>query len=137
MMQDVALVERAPTPDEYRSLRAAVGWSDVDPEVAAKALGAEVFAVCLVRGSETIGCGRVIGDGGIHQQIEDVIVHPSCQGQGLGARIMDRIVEWLSANVPSGRSVTLLAAEGTAGFYGRYGFQVRPADAPAMTWRHP
>lgn len=64
-VSDVHLVERAPTPDEYRRLRREVGWEEVDPEAVARGLGGALYSVCLEDGDGGIvACARVVGDGG-------------------------------------------------------------------------
>ncbi|GER89902.1 hypothetical protein KDW_40640 [Dictyobacter vulcani] len=73
-----------------------------------------------------IGCGRVIGDGGLCFYVQDIIVLPGYQGQGLGRRIMEKIMDYLRENAHPGGFVGLMAAKGAAGFYLKYGFLERP-----------
>lgn len=127
-----SLVFRAPTPAEYARLRAAVGWDAVDADAVAIGLRRTPFAVCLEDRGRVIGCGRVIGDGGIDFYIQDVIVVPEFQGRGYGAQIMDAVMGYLERVARPGTFIGLMAAKGAAGFYLRYGFSERPAGRPGM-----
>jgi Acetyltransferase (GNAT) family. len=46
--------------------------------------------------NDIIGFGRVIGDGGIYLYIQDVIVLPEFQGQGIRKYIMNAIKDYLN-----------------------------------------
>lgn len=132
-MKDVRLVERNPTPEEYAALRAEVGWATVHPEGVETGLASTLYSVCLERpDGEILGCARVVGDGGIYFYIQDVIVRPPVQGRGLGARLMDAVMAFLSSTARRNAFVGLMAAEGVADFYRRYGFVGRPDGRPGM-----
>ena len=70
--------------------------------------------------------GRVVGDGAMYFYIQDVIVTPTHQGQGLGHQIMLNIEEYLQSAAAQGATVGLLAAKGKEPFYQRYGYVSRP-----------
>jgi ribosomal protein S18 acetylase RimI-like enzyme len=71
---------------------------------------------------------RVIGDGGLTYYIQDVIVLPACQRQGLGTRLMDAVMAYLCANAHPGSVIGLMAAHGKEPFYQKYGFVARPTE---------
>lgn len=81
---------------------------------------------------KVIGCGRVVGDGGIYFYVQDVMILPAYQKQGLGRRIMDAIMAYISAHARSNSFIGLMAADGVAPFYYRYGFGERPPNRPGM-----
>ena len=126
------LLEMLPSLSDYRRLRAAVGWSELSPEAMEEGLENSLYAVCVCRDEEIVGCGRVVGDGAVYFYIQDVIVLPEHQGQGLGARIMDRIMAYLDGHAHQNSFIALMAAKDAAGFYERYGFARRPPDRPGM-----
>src|SRR5256885_13642399 len=78
-MASVQLVERRPSVEEYCRLISAVGWKPRDVEAVSRALGASLFAICAETNGEVIGMGRVIGDGGLHYYLTDVVVVPPHQ----------------------------------------------------------
>ena len=132
--ETIALVERAPTLDEYRRLRASIGWNEVDADGIVAGLSSSLYAVVLERDGEAVGCGRVVGDGGIYFYLQDVIVLPELQGQGWGARIMDAVMQYVEEAARPGSFVGLMAAKDAEGFYLRYGFERRADDRPGMVW---
>ncbi len=137
MNEKFMLVERVPTLEEYQKLRKAVGWWDVDTRATRIGLHNSLFSVCVIFENEVVGCGRVIGDGGIYFYIQDIIVLPGFQGKGIGKCIMDAIMDYLEENAHSDAFVGLMAAKGVSGFYERYGFTERSSDSPGMfrRWR--
>jgi ribosomal protein S18 acetylase RimI-like enzyme len=132
MNERYVLVERNPTLEEYQRLRRAVGWSDVDAETIETGLQKSLFSVCVILKNDVVGCGRVIGDGGIYFYIQDIMVLPEFQGKGIGRRIMGSVMEYLNTHARDGAFVGLMAARGVSKFYERYGFKERPSDAPGM-----
>jgi ribosomal protein S18 acetylase RimI-like enzyme len=76
---------------------------------------------------ETVGMGRIVGDGGTVYQITDMAVHPDHQRRGLGTRVMEAILDYLEREAPSRAYVNLFAD--VEGFYERFGFEeTRPAS---------
>jgi GNAT superfamily N-acetyltransferase len=132
MEDEYILVERPPTVEEYQRLREAVGWESVDAEATETGLRNALFSVCLIHKDEVIGCGRVVGDGGIYFYIQDIIVLREFQGEGLGRRIMDAVMGYLSSHAHSNAFIGLMAAKGVSEFYRQYGFAERPPDRPGM-----
>jgi GNAT superfamily N-acetyltransferase len=126
------VVQREPTVSEYQRLRRAVGWSEVSDEGAVVGLKNALYSVVLLHGGLTVGCGRVVGDGGLYFYVQDIIVLPEYQRLGLGRLIMDKVMDYLRGRAAPGAFVGLMAAKGVARFYERYGFNVRPDDAPGM-----
>jgi GNAT superfamily N-acetyltransferase len=130
------LVERAPSVEEYRELRSGAGWNEMTEEALAAGLASALYSCVVVHDGRVIGCGRVVGDGGMYFYVQDVIVTPEDHGRGVGAQIMAAVMAYLERAARPGAFVGLMAAQGADGFYERYGFQRRPDDRPGMfrTW---
>jgi len=126
------LVERDPTVEEYQRIRRAVGWSTVSDEAVATGLPSALFSVVLVHDGHTVGCGRIVGDGGLYFYIQDIAVLPEHQGQGLGRAVMDAVMAFVERTAKLGAFIGLMAADGAAPFYERYGFAARPERRPGM-----
>ena len=100
----------------------------------ARGLAASLFGVVLLSADgETVGCARLVGDGGIYFYVQDFIVAPEHQGRGLGDVLLDEVRGYLGREAPLGAFVGLMAARGKAGFYSRRGFAPRSQDAPGMS----
>lgn len=132
-MGKISYVGRSLMPAEYMGLREAVGWTPVDFTQAALATRMDLFSiVVLTEESEAIGCCRVIGDGVLFYYIQDLIVAPKYQRRGVGTKIIELVFSWLSTRAQAHAFIGLMAAPGTAGFFTRLGFAVRPEDGPGM-----
>jgi len=123
------LVERVPTIEEYERLCRAVGWGDVmNFAAAAQGLPRSLHAVVAEADGTAVGMGRVVGDGAIFFYIQDVAVHPDCQGRGIGSEILSTLVGWVRENAPDKAFFGLFAIHGTEPFYERFGFEVYAHD---------
>lgn len=125
-MKEYSIVEHSPTVKEYQALRTAVGWGEADEDAIEKSLRNSLYWVCILKKETAIGCGRVVGDGGLCFYLQDLIVLPIYQGQGLGRQLMDKLMEYVRANAHKGGFVGLMAAKGVEDFYSNYGFMKRP-----------
>src|SRR5512142_406944 len=97
-MNDCTIVEKLPQAEEYNWLREQVGWRTHPAEVIRRALPNSLYGVCAYQAGRLVGMARVIGDGGLVYYIQDVIVVPECQRQGIGVKMMDRVMEYIRAH---------------------------------------
>src|SRR3972149_2452309 len=116
-MDEYILGERSPTVGEYRKLREAVGWGNLDAEAMDIGLRNSLFSVCVIHKGEVIGCGRVVGDGGIYFYVQDIIVLPEFQKKGIGKFIMDAVMSYLRSHARPNAFIGLIAAKGVSKFY--------------------
>jgi ribosomal protein S18 acetylase RimI-like enzyme len=127
-MEECTIVEKLPTPQEYNWLRNLVGWRTYQEDVIAIALPNTLYCVCAYRGEQLVGMARIIGDGGMVYYIQDVIVIPDYQRQGIGTQMMDMIMVFIRLHASHNSIIGLMSAVGKEAFYERYGFTVRPTD---------
>ena len=122
------IVERLPSDEEYNHLRQLVGWDGYEPEVIVRALPQTLYGVCALMNGTIIGMARVVGDGGLVYYIQDVIVRPNYQRQGIGTKMMARVMAYIGAHAAQNSIVGLMSAYGKESFYEKYGFIKRPTD---------
>ena len=104
-------------------------------EGAANGLPASWCSVCMRTGTELIGMGRVIGDGGLFLFVVDIAVAPAWQRRGLGRRIMRALMEQVHARAQP-RTMVGLIADGTAHrLYQQFGFKLTAPAAQGMLLR--
>jgi ribosomal protein S18 acetylase RimI-like enzyme len=127
-MLDYQIIEKLPAPEDYNQLRQLVGWGTYERDVIEQYLPNSLYFVCAVKDGEIIGMARIIGDGGIAFYIQDVIVKPDYQRQGIGTQLMDKIMGYIRIHANNNSVIGLMAARGKEQFYTRYGFAVRPDD---------
>ncbi|GMK41300.1 N-acetyltransferase [Paenibacillus sp. CCS19] len=114
---------RLPTFEEYKAICNSVGWTDyMNWDVVEQSIERSLFGVVVRFGDETIGMGRVVGDGMIYFYIQDIAVKSDHQGQGIGRKIMDAITDYLKEHAPEKAFIGLFAAQGKETFYNKYGF---------------
>jgi GNAT superfamily N-acetyltransferase len=127
-MEDVTIVEKTPSAEEYIRLRKLVGWGTHPKGVIETSLPRSLYCVCAVRDDELIGMARVIGDGGLVFYIQDVIVVPGCQRFGIGTVLLNSVMTFIRANASHNTIVGLMSSKGKEPFYKKYGFINRPTE---------
>lgn len=128
-MNTIEVIKECPDALDYINLRKKAGLSPRDEKWIELGLTNSWYGVHIKSGKETIGMGRIIGDGGTAFQIVDIAVLPSYQGRGIGKIIMDNLMEHYKSNAPGSAYLSLIA-DGSAKFlYEKYGFsEVAPAS---------
>lgn len=118
-----------PSLSAYLFLRNTTGIGAKNLEAATIGLKNGLFSVQITLEDETVGMGRVVGDGGCFFQVVDIAVHTSHQGKGLGKVIMGEIKKWLDENVPKTGYVSLIADGQADKLYQQFGFaETAPAS---------
>ncbi len=120
------------TVADYQALRGTTGWEKLPDAQVEKALARHLYSVTVFENEEVVGMGRIVGDGSIYFYIQDVIVHPAYQGQGVGKLIMEGIEDFLAESVTGHAFVGLMAAKDVHGFYSKLGYKARTDSAPGM-----
>lgn len=110
---------------EYREYREAellalyrsVGWSVYydRPEMLRQAFLGSLCILGAYAGGELVGLARAVGDGASVVLLQDILVHPAYQRQGVGTRLMGALL----ARYRHVRQLHLLTDDqpGTVGFY--------------------
>ncbi|MDO5613856.1 MAG: GNAT family N-acetyltransferase [Paracoccus sp. (in: a-proteobacteria)] len=128
-MSQVETTFSKPEPQEYAAIRAACGSAPISDELAARALGGTTAQVCIRYPQDgLIGFGRVVGDGALFFYLQDVLIHPDHQGEGLGEQIVTALMDEIAKIAPEGATIGLMSTPGNEGFYENYGFRTRPND---------
>ncbi|HJF49892.1 MAG TPA: GNAT family N-acetyltransferase [Brachybacterium paraconglomeratum] len=121
---DGGVVVRAEVPalGETLDLYDAVGWSayTAHPETLERSLLGSRHVVTARRDGALIGLARVVGDGAVLAYLQDVLVRPEAQGQGIGRRLVEEVLAPFDA---VRQQVLLTDAEpGQRAFYEALGF---------------
>lgn len=118
------------TAEEYMVLRRKVGWCEFALEEAQAGIDNAYMVRCARDENKAIGVVRLLWDGGYIAFLSDVIVDPKYQGQGIGKKLVESIIERVKADMKPGYKVKicLLAAKGKESFYEKFGFSERPND---------
>jgi GNAT superfamily N-acetyltransferase len=127
-MDNLTISEMLPSAEDYNCLRIAVGWRPYREEVIKNSLPHSIYCICALVGDQTVGMARIIGDAGMVYYIQDVIVLPEYQRQGIGTQMMDLIMIYLRAHSHHNTILGLMAAVGKEPFYEKYGFTRRPTE---------
>jgi GNAT superfamily N-acetyltransferase len=118
------LILSAPAIGDYLRLRRDAGLTPKTEEQAGPALAGS-WAACHVLDAdsgETVGMGRLIGDGGWYFHVVDMAVLPEHQRRGIGDAILTALLAAVSDAAPAGAFVNLLADAPGRRLYERHGF---------------
>src|SRR5262245_21891209 len=133
----IEIVARKPSPSEYESLVAAVGFRDHDPVAVEVALRNTPYCVCAVDEDEVSGLGRIVGDGAISFLLTTVIPPPLHQRRGIGSRIVTALCKSVEALPYRNVVVEVVPLPGSQSFYERLGFRASRTAGPGMVrWFH-
>ena len=92
---------------------------DKKPEDLRTVFGNSRYTCFAFRGGQLIGAGRALADGVDCAYICDVVVHPECQGTGIGKGIMKRLMELSRGH----KKIILYSNPGKEGFDEKLGFR--------------
>lgn len=111
------------------------GWwqKDENPQYLETVKGIVANSFCFAiakKGEQIIGMGRSISDGFSDAYIQDVVVHSDFRGQGIGAKIMKKIMEHLHKHKI--QWIGLISEPGQEDFYGKLGFLQMPNYTPML-----
>jgi len=118
--------EEIPSLKKYNELRELVGWGALDDGLVDRSLPKSVYAVTAKYNGETVGFARVVGDGGLCFYIQEIIVHPEHQKNGIASTFMRYIMDYIKAHSGKRSYIGVFVGKGLEKFYKNYGFWERP-----------
>ena len=123
-------IENNRDTDAYLSLRKAVNWKELSREQAEKALKNSMYILTAYENDEPIGMGRIVGDGAVICYVQDLIVIPEKQSDGIGGMILNRLKKFVASEGIPGTTMMfdLMCAKGRENFYEKHGFMARPTE---------
>jgi GNAT superfamily N-acetyltransferase len=110
-MDPCTIVEKHPSAADYNRLRQSAGWGAYREEVILRSLPHSLYCLCACADDQVVGIARVIGDAGMVYTIQDVIVRPDYQRQGIGTQLMDRVMDYVRAHANHNSIIGLMAAK--------------------------
>ncbi|CAH0992402.1 hypothetical protein SIN8267_02522 [Sinobacterium norvegicum] len=124
------VIENVVSVDDFLRLRDISGLTPRPYDAAKRALPNSLFGVHITIDNQTVGMGRVVGDGALNFEVVDVAVEPSYQGKGLGRMIMQSIMDYLDRDAPKGAYITLMAD--VPALYEKFGFELSRPESEGM-----
>lgn len=126
----IQLVEDKLDVDTYLGLRKKVNFHPLTRDQAKKALDNSLYTLVAFRDGEAVGMGRIVGDGAVIFYVQDLIILPGVQGQGIGGLILETLKTYVINTGLPGTMVMfdLMCARGRERFYQKHGFISRPTD---------
>ena len=121
--------------DDVLHLYQAVGWTNYtnQPQMLEQALSHSLTTYLARDGEEIVGLVRLVGDGFSSVFVQDLIVLPSYQRQGIGSNLMkEALADYKDAYQIQ---LTTEQTEKTLGFYRSLGFETLSTyDCTGMIW---
>ena len=107
-------------PEVLAGLREAVGWNRMERDLADPCLS-NAFHLCAFDGYRLVGYAAVVSNGVTDAYIQDVMVHPDHQRQGVGTQLMKRVLARLEEERVY--MVSVIYGDGSLRpFYEKFGF---------------
>ena len=121
--------------DDVLHLYQAVGWTNYtnQPQMLAQALSHSLATYLARDGEKIVGLARLVGDGFSSVFVQDLIVLPSYQRQGIGSSMMKQAL----ADYKDAYQIQLATeqTEKNLGFYRSLGFETLSTyDCTGMIW---
>ncbi len=108
------------SPADIADLRQLVGWNRMQRDLSDPQLTPSLH-LCAFNGAQLVGYAQVISNRVTDAYIQDVMVHPDQQRQGIGTQLMERLLARLEADGVYMVSV-IYGEEALRPFYERFGF---------------
>ena len=119
------------SPEDFVRLRLVSGLTPRTLEAARKGLPHSLYGLHICLGDETVGMGRVVGDGALNFEVVDVAVDPAHQGKGIGRLIMQHVMAYLEKEAPESAYITLMAD--VPALYEKFGFELTRPQCEGMS----
>ena len=126
----IELVEDQLDIDTYMELRASVGFHELTRQQAEKGLKNSLYILVAFKDGKAAGMGRIVGDGAIICYVQDLIIRPEYQREGIGGMILEKLKSFVMQEGFPGTMMMfdLMCATGREEFYKKHGFISRPND---------
>src|SRR4051812_34685560 len=128
----ITFEQRPPTATELGTLAEAVGWTDhYDWDTIGGALANSLHGVVALDRARVVGCARLVGDGVRYFYVQDVLVDPEREGDGIATTLVEMLLEWVHSTAPAVAFVGLYSSPEARGVYEGLGFAA-PEDMTGM-----
>ncbi|MBE6046991.1 MAG: GNAT family N-acetyltransferase [Clostridium sp.] len=124
------VIENAISIHEFIELRKSVGLSELSEQQVNKMLNNSIYSLLIKDGKRAVGMGRLVGDGAYVYYLQNINVRPEYQKLGIGALIINNLLDFVKKDKIQGTSVMvlLMSSKNSEGFYKKFGFRARPNE---------
>ena len=128
IVDKIVLIDNVLQPEDFVRLRVATGFAEVPIEHAERALAGGLLNVSATYEGQLVGMGRLVGDGAMYWYLQEIIILPEYQKQGIGTKIVNHLVDYAVEHSATGKFTTIggVSAKGKEGFYTKMGFDIIP-----------
>ena len=127
MNNEVVFEENNLTVDEYKFLRSDAGWKEINDEQIARSIDACDYIVTARYGTQIVGMVRCLTDGVYMAYVFDVIVHSKYRGNGIGRKMVEKVINHFETDNNYLMQIVLLAITADIEpFYRKMGFKKYP-----------
>ena len=92
----IELVEDKLDIDTYLELRQSVNFRKLTRDQAKKGLSNSMYTLVAFKDGKAVGMGRIVGDGAIICYVQDLIIRPEVQGEGIGGLILETLKKFVA-----------------------------------------
>ncbi|APH04907.1 GNAT family N-acetyltransferase [Bacillus weihaiensis] len=131
---NIVIQNTNPAKEDFIALHKTTGWNQkglFTYDQLYEAICNSWFSASIYHNNKLIAYGRILSDGIYQTFICDVMVLPEYQGQGIGRKVIELLLEKCKEN--GIQWVQLFSAKGKQEFYLKLGFTIRDQAAPGMS----
>ena len=123
----IRLDDKRISVENFNYLTDKVGWGIRDFHIVEEALNNTLYSISVYDDNKIVGYGRIIGDKTIFLYIQDIMVIPEYQGNKIGTKIMNALLEKIKEYkiINPNLRTYLGASKEKEGFYEKFGFKTR------------
>ena len=116
--------------ETYLRLRREVNFHPLSRDQAKRALDNSLYTLVAYKDGDAVGMGRIVGDGAVICYVQDLIILPRVQRQGIGGLILETLKTYvINTGFPGTMMMfDLMCARGREEFYKKHGFIARPTE---------
>jgi ribosomal protein S18 acetylase RimI-like enzyme len=109
------------TDKEIKNLRASAGWDNTIPSHSKRKERLFVYFTARIN-SKLIGYIEVLSDGIADAYLQDLLVLPEYQKQGIGSELLKKAIKYLQKKKI--KAIQVIFAPELEGFYKKFGFHI-------------
>ena len=123
-------IEKNPTPQHFNYISQNTGNSIRKEDIITEAFANTLYSISVYEGDKIIAYGRLVGDKTMVVYLQNIMVIPEYQRQGIGTEIINRLMQKVKEYKEKSPELRcyLFSCKGKEMLYKKFGFVTRPNE---------